>query len=90
MTGLFSTHVLSLDALLTVLESVEDHCHTRIMAAKNSKCVIVFQHLLIITYLNDMYRIVVTKGDRHRVNEEAESVFTVLYDVELLTFMKVL
>ena len=52
MTGLFSTHVLSLDALLTVLESVEDHCHTRIMAAKNSKCVIECENLVIITYKN--------------------------------------
>ena len=34
MAGLFTTHILSLDALMTVLETVEAHCHTRIMASK--------------------------------------------------------
>ena len=42
MAGLFSTHVLSLDALLTVLESVEAHCHSRIMAAKTGEGVTSF------------------------------------------------
>ncbi|OWF51783.1 Golgi-specific brefeldin A-resistance guanine nucleotide exchange factor 1 [Mizuhopecten yessoensis] len=29
--GLFSTHLLSLDALLTVVDSIEQHCHSRIL-----------------------------------------------------------
>ncbi|CAG0893774.1 unnamed protein product [Cyprideis torosa] len=31
LTGLYSIHLLSLDALLTVIESVEAHCHSRIL-----------------------------------------------------------
>ncbi|KAK3091515.1 hypothetical protein FSP39_020408 [Pinctada imbricata] len=31
--GLFSTHLLSLDALLTVIDSIEQHCHSRILSA---------------------------------------------------------
>ena len=31
MAGLFSTHLLSLDALLTVVDSIEQHCHSRIL-----------------------------------------------------------
>lgn len=31
MSGLFSTHLLSLDALLTVVDSIEQHCHSRIL-----------------------------------------------------------
>lgn len=30
--GLFSTHLLSLDALLTVVDSIEQHCHSRILS----------------------------------------------------------
>ena len=32
MSGLFSTHLLSLDALLAVIDSIEQHCHHRILA----------------------------------------------------------
>ncbi|XP_060605825.1 Golgi-specific brefeldin A-resistance guanine nucleotide exchange factor 1-like isoform X2 [Ruditapes philippinarum] len=31
VSGLFSTHLLSLDALLTVVDSIEQHCHSRIL-----------------------------------------------------------
>ena len=31
VAGLFSTHLLSLDALLTVVDSIEQHCHSRIL-----------------------------------------------------------
>lgn len=31
MAGLFSTHLLSLDALLTVADTIEQHCHCRIL-----------------------------------------------------------
>lgn len=31
MSGLFSTHLLSLDALLTVVDCIEQHCHSRIL-----------------------------------------------------------
>lgn len=34
VTGLYSTHVLSLDALLTVVEAIEAHCHARMMSTK--------------------------------------------------------
>ncbi|XP_052237414.1 Golgi-specific brefeldin A-resistance guanine nucleotide exchange factor 1-like isoform X1 [Dreissena polymorpha] len=33
VSGLFSTHLLSLDALLTVVDSIEQHCHSRILKA---------------------------------------------------------
>ena len=33
VAGLFSTHLLSLDALLTVIDSIEQHCNTRILNA---------------------------------------------------------
>ncbi|CAH1795724.1 unnamed protein product, partial [Owenia fusiformis] len=31
VSGLFSTHLLCLDALLTVVDSIEQHCHSRIL-----------------------------------------------------------
>ena len=31
VSGLFSTHVLSLDALLAVIDSIEQHCHHRVL-----------------------------------------------------------
>lgn len=31
VSGLFTTHLLSLDALLTVVDSIEQHCHSRIL-----------------------------------------------------------
>ncbi|XP_052766160.1 Golgi-specific brefeldin A-resistance guanine nucleotide exchange factor 1-like isoform X2 [Mya arenaria] len=33
VSGLFSTHLLSLDALVTVVDGIEQHCHTRILTA---------------------------------------------------------
>ena len=33
VAGLFSTHLLSLDALLTVVDGIEQHCHSRILTA---------------------------------------------------------
>ena len=41
VSGLFSTHLLSLDALLAVIDSIEQHCHHRILttateASKNT------------------------------------------------------
>lgn len=33
VSGLFTTHLLSLDALLTVIDTVEQHCHSRVLAA---------------------------------------------------------
>lgn len=37
VSGLFSTHLLSLDALLTVVDTIEQHCHTRILRGTGSK-----------------------------------------------------
>ncbi|GFG39058.1 hypothetical protein Cfor_02589 [Coptotermes formosanus] len=31
VSGLYNTHLLSLDALLTVIDSIETHCHSRIL-----------------------------------------------------------
>jgi hypothetical protein len=31
VSGLYSTHILSLDALLAVIDSIEQHCHHRIL-----------------------------------------------------------
>ena len=31
VSGLFTTHLLSLDALLAVIDSVEQHCHHRVL-----------------------------------------------------------
>ena len=31
VSGLFSTHLLSLDALLAVIDSIEQHCHHRVL-----------------------------------------------------------
>ncbi|XP_071108376.1 Golgi-specific brefeldin A-resistance guanine nucleotide exchange factor 1-like isoform X1 [Haliotis cracherodii] len=33
VSGLFTTHLLSLDALLTVVDSIEQHCHSRILTS---------------------------------------------------------
>ena len=33
VSGLFTTHLLSLDALLTVIDTIEQHCHSRVLAA---------------------------------------------------------
>ncbi|KAL3876500.1 hypothetical protein ACJMK2_034342, partial [Sinanodonta woodiana] len=33
VSGLYSTHLLSLDALLTVVDGIEQHCHSRILSA---------------------------------------------------------
>lgn len=32
VSGLYSTHLLSLDALLAVIDSIEQHCHHRVLA----------------------------------------------------------
>ena len=32
VSGLYNTHLLSLDALLTVIDSIEAHCHSRILS----------------------------------------------------------
>lgn len=37
VSGLFSTHLLSLDALLTVVDTIEQHCHTRILKGTSSR-----------------------------------------------------
>nr|CAD7399100.1 unnamed protein product [Timema cristinae] len=31
VSGLYNTHLLSLDALLTIIDSIESHCHSRIL-----------------------------------------------------------
>lgn len=31
MAGLYSTHILSLDALITVIDSIEGHCHAKVL-----------------------------------------------------------
>jgi brefeldin A-resistance guanine nucleotide exchange factor 1 len=31
VSGLYNTHLLSLDALLTIIDSIEGHCHSRIL-----------------------------------------------------------
>jgi len=36
VAGLYSTHLLSLDALLAVIDSIEQHCHHRILNASSS------------------------------------------------------
>lgn len=36
VSGLFTTHLLSLDALLTVVDSIEQHCHRRILSGTKS------------------------------------------------------
>ena len=36
MSGLFSTHLLSLEALLAVIDGVEQHCHQRVLQASKS------------------------------------------------------
>lgn len=33
VSGLFTTHLLSLDALLTVVDTIEQHCHSRILSS---------------------------------------------------------
>ena len=33
VSGLFTTHLLSLDALLAVIDSIEQHCHHRVVHA---------------------------------------------------------
>uniref|UniRef100_A0A1B6FF78 SEC7 domain-containing protein n=3 Tax=Cuerna arida TaxID=1464854 RepID=A0A1B6FF78_9HEMI len=34
VTGVYSTHLLSLDALLTIIDSIENHCNSRILTEK--------------------------------------------------------
>ncbi|GLH14697.1 Golgi-specific brefeldin A-resistance guanine nucleotide exchange factor 1 [Gryllus bimaculatus] len=34
VTGLYNTHLLSLDALLTIIDSIEAHCHSRILSER--------------------------------------------------------
>ncbi|XP_022240117.1 Golgi-specific brefeldin A-resistance guanine nucleotide exchange factor 1-like isoform X2 [Limulus polyphemus] len=36
VSGLYSTHLLSLDALLTVIDSIETHCHYRVLTERQS------------------------------------------------------
>nr|KAG5707576.1 hypothetical protein BaRGS_001124 [Batillaria attramentaria] len=36
VSGLFTTHLLSLDALLTVVDSIEQHCHRRILSGRSA------------------------------------------------------
>jgi len=36
VAGLYSTHLLSLDALLAVIDSIEQHCHHRILSASST------------------------------------------------------
>ena len=31
VSGLYTTHLLSLDALLAVIDSIEQHCHHRVL-----------------------------------------------------------
>ncbi|GAB1600980.1 Golgi-specific brefeldin A-resistance guanine nucleotide exchange factor 1-like [Argonauta hians] len=33
VSGIFTTHLLSLDALLTVVDTIEQHCHSRILSS---------------------------------------------------------
>ncbi|BES91822.1 Sec7 domain [Nesidiocoris tenuis] len=35
VSGIFNTHLLSLDALLTVIDSIESHCNSRILNERN-------------------------------------------------------
>uniref|UniRef100_T1IU23 SEC7 domain-containing protein n=1 Tax=Strigamia maritima TaxID=126957 RepID=T1IU23_STRMM len=37
VTGLYSTHLLSLDALLTVIDSIESHCYSRILSERENQ-----------------------------------------------------
>ncbi|XP_012936931.1 Golgi-specific brefeldin A-resistance guanine nucleotide exchange factor 1 [Aplysia californica] len=37
VSGLFTIHLLSLDALLTVVDSIEQHCHSRTLATTGAK-----------------------------------------------------
>lgn len=41
VSGLYSTHLLSLDALLAVIDSVEQHCHHRILSTTSSMSAVV-------------------------------------------------
>ncbi|XP_066992463.2 Golgi-specific brefeldin A-resistance guanine nucleotide exchange factor 1 [Anabrus simplex] len=34
VSGLYNTHLLSLDALLTIIDSIEAHCHSRILSER--------------------------------------------------------
>jgi brefeldin A-resistance guanine nucleotide exchange factor 1 len=34
VSGLYNTHLLSLDALLTIIDSIEGHCHSRILSER--------------------------------------------------------
>ncbi|XP_076459823.1 Golgi-specific brefeldin A-resistance guanine nucleotide exchange factor 1-like isoform X2 [Babylonia areolata] len=36
VSGLFTTHLLSLDALLTVVDSIDQHCHHRVLSTTKS------------------------------------------------------
>jgi hypothetical protein len=40
VAGLYSTHILSLDALLAVIESIEQHCHHRILNTTTTSAVV--------------------------------------------------
>ena len=35
VSGLMNTHLLSLDALLTIVDAIEEDCHHRMMSTKN-------------------------------------------------------
>ncbi|KAL0274869.1 UNVERIFIED_CONTAM: hypothetical protein PYX00_002898 [Menopon gallinae] len=37
VSGIYNTHLLSLDALLTIIDSIEGHCHSRILSERQSE-----------------------------------------------------
>jgi len=39
VSGIYSTHLLSLDALLAVIDSIEQHCHHRILSMTSSSLI---------------------------------------------------
>ena len=49
MSGLFSTHLLSLDALLAVIDSIEQHCHHRVINGTKSLAAVVANSTAIAT-----------------------------------------
>ncbi|XP_075238410.1 sec7 domain-containing protein garz isoform X2 [Lycorma delicatula] len=38
VSGVYNTHLLSLDALLTIIDSIESHCNSRILNEKREQC----------------------------------------------------
>lgn len=51
VSGVYSTHLLSLDALLTIIDSIESHCNSRILNEKRENAAGKYISCIIYIYL---------------------------------------